>query len=167
MAYERGWFCPERGNWPDLRASRGDAAGRPFLHAWCHGGPGIGLGRLASAPHVDDDAIGEEVAAAVATTLDQGFGQNHSLCHGDLGNLDLLWKASHPAAGMAARILAGIERGGWRCGVGVRTEVPGLMVGLAGIGYGLLRAAAPATTPSVLLLETPAAADKRAKPTAL
>ncbi|NJL57750.1 hypothetical protein HC928_23430, partial [bacterium] len=27
---------------------------------------------------------------ALRTTLDQGFGYNHSICHGDLGNLDLL-----------------------------------------------------------------------------
>ena len=34
-------------------------------------------------------------------------------------------------------------------------ETPGLMVGLAGIGYELLRLADPAVIPSILLLEPP------------
>ena len=34
-------------------------------------------------------------------------------------------------------------------------ETPGLMTGLAGIGYGLLRLAEPRRTPSVLALEPP------------
>ena len=36
-------------------------------------------------------------------------------------------------------------------------EPPGLMVGLAGVGYTLLRQADPAALPSVLLLAPPAA----------
>jgi hypothetical protein len=34
-------------------------------------------------------------------------------------------------------------------------ETPGLMTGLAGIGYGLLRLAVPTRVPSVLVLEGP------------
>lgn len=34
-------------------------------------------------------------------------------------------------------------------------ETPGLLTGLAGIGYGLLRQAEPARVPSVLLLDVP------------
>jgi lantibiotic modifying enzyme len=37
----------------------------------------------------------------------------------------------------------------------MEVESPGLMTGLAGIGYGLLRVAAPARVPSVLTLEGP------------
>ena len=60
------------------------------MTAWCHGAPGIGLGRLASLPCLGELEMRQEIAVALETTRAQGFGYNHSLCHGDLGNLDLL-----------------------------------------------------------------------------
>jgi lantibiotic modifying enzyme len=48
-------------------------------------------------PLLEDDGIGADLATALQTTLATGFGFNHSLCHGDLGNLDCSYKAvSHP-----------------------------------------------------------------------
>jgi type 2 lantibiotic biosynthesis protein LanM len=164
ISYERSWFSPERGSWPDLRESRETEEGRPFFYAWCHGAPGIGLGRLGSLSHLDDPEMLEEIRAAARSTLAEGFGFNHSLCHGDLGNLELIREAGRAlgdpeliaeADRLAARILARIESDGPRCGANARSEIPGLMTGLAGIGYGLLRAADPEGEPSVLLLETP------------
>lgn len=58
------------------------------------------------------------------------------------------------ADGGAALILGSIKQYGWQCGIPRNVESPGLMVGLAGIGYGLLRLADPARVPSVLTLET-------------
>jgi hypothetical protein len=55
----------------------------------------------------------------------------------------------------AAGILEGARETGWRCGLPRNTETPGLMMGLAGIGYGLLRLAAPEQVPSVLSLALP------------
>ena len=101
---------------------------------------------------------------ALKTTLAEGFDQNHSLCHGDLGNLELLLQASlilvdprwqTEVDRLAAMILECIERHGWRCGLPLGVESPGLMTGLAGIGYGLLRLAEPARVPSVLVLAPP------------
>jgi type 2 lantibiotic biosynthesis protein LanM len=169
MAYERGLFCPEAGNWPDLRDMKGvgpaEGDGRAsFMTAWCHGAAGIGLARLRSLKHLDDPATRAEIDAALRTTLAQGFGGNHCLCHGDLGNLELLLQASQTlgepqwlmeAQRIAARILEGAEREGWLCGIPLRVETPGLMAGLAGIGYGLLRMAEPAVVPSVLVLAPP------------
>jgi type 2 lantibiotic biosynthesis protein LanM len=168
IAYERGLFSAEAQNWPDLRdpetAGRG-ARGRPsFMTAWCHGAPGIGLARLRGLPHLDDERTPAEIDAALGTTLAHGFGDNHSLCHGDLGNLELLLQASETLAEprwraeadrLAATILGDIEREGWACGLPGRVESPGLMTGLAGIGYGLLRLAEPARVPAVLVLEPP------------
>lgn len=54
----------------------------------------------------------------------------------------------------AAGALSRIEDAGPRCGGNTRNEIPGLLTGLAGIGYGLLQAAFPDRVPSVLLLET-------------
>ncbi len=164
MHYERSWFSRERDNWPDLRESRKSGAGQSFFLAWCHGAPGIGLGRIATLPFLDDPEMLSEIHAAVRATRAEGFGFNHSLCHGDLGNLELLREAGRAlddaelreeAGRLAGRILAQIEAGGPRCGANADTEILGLMVGLAGIGYGLLRAAWPERVPSVLLLETP------------
>ncbi len=101
---------------------------------------------------------------ALRTTLAQGFGGNHSLCHGDLGNLELLLQASQvlpdpqwkaQTERIASAILESIDQHGWLCGVPLGVETPGLMTGLAGIGYGLLRLAEPERVPSVLTLEPP------------
>ncbi|MFY0568536.1 lanthionine synthetase LanC family protein [Archangium lansingense] len=86
------------------------------------------------------------------------------MCHGDLGNVEPLYLAGEllgeprwirAALNRAGRILhLGRERG-WLCGLPRGTETPGLMMGLAGIGYGLLRLAAPERVPSVLTLAMP------------
>ncbi len=86
-------LAPEHDNWPDLRESRETGEGRAFLHAWCHGAPGIGLGRIGTLPYLDDPEMLDEIRAAVRSTLAEGFGFNHSLCHGDLGNLELVREA--------------------------------------------------------------------------
>jgi class II lanthipeptide synthase len=50
-------------------------------------------------------------------------------------------------------MLVGIAEYGWSCGLPLSSQTPGLMVGLAGLGYGLLRAADPGHVPSVLTLQ--------------
>lgn len=161
---ERGLFVPEVGNWLDLRPGGAEGAQRGAF-AWCHGAPGVGLGRLLCLPHLDDARVREEIAVALEATLAHSFGANHSLCHGDLGNLETLLQASlrlgeprwsEEVRRVGARVLRAIERGGCVCGVPLGVEVPGLMVGIAGIGYQLLRLAAPSRVPSVLGLAPPA-----------
>jgi type 2 lantibiotic biosynthesis protein LanM len=162
MAYERGLFSEEGGNWPDLRP-RTSAAERLSMTAWCHGAAGIGLARLAGLRYADDSNIRDDIAHAVHATLAHGFGRNHSLCHGDLGNLELIAGAAarvdepglrSSAACFAANVLRDIHRRGWRCGVPLQVETPGLMTGLAGIGDGLLRLWDP-QLPSLLMVQAP------------
>jgi type 2 lantibiotic biosynthesis protein LanM len=169
IAYERSLFSAEAGNWPDLRApeSHGNQipAQTPFsMVAWCHGAPGIGLSRLLCRRLLDDPLFDQEIEIALRTTIASGFGSNHSLCHGDLGNLELVKTAaqawpgsqwSRQAERMAAAILESIRRDGWLCGNPLAVESPGLMTGVAGIGYGLLRCAEPERVPSVLSLALP------------
>ena len=169
IAYERSLFSGQALNWPDLReADSAERAGGEehvsFMMAWCHGAPGIGLARLRCLQHLDDPQMRSEITAALSTTLARGFGSNHSLCHGDFGNLEILWQASEmPGAAqwrrqadhMAAGILESIAQHGWCCGIPLGIESPGLMTGLAGIGFGLLRGAAPARVPAVLVLAPP------------
>ncbi|MBD2249948.1 type 2 lanthipeptide synthetase LanM family protein [Nostoc parmelioides] len=169
IEYERSLFVPEVSNWLDLRNFTAHVLEKNYpqhtcMTAWCHGAPGIGLARLRSLSHLDNHQIRSEINTALKTTLVNGFGHNHSLCHGDLGNLELLLQASltlddpqwkTEVDRSAAAILAGINQHGWLCGVPLRVETPGLMTGLAGIGYELLRLAAPEIVPSVLGLEPP------------
>ena len=157
LEYERGLFDPATASWLDIRTPPRS----PVL--WCHGAAGIGMSRLAMSGVLDDPLIDEELSIAVDTVVRAGFGHNFSLCHGDLGNLDLLLQTaslSSTGASIALRharaVLDGIEAHGWVCGLPGGMEAPSLMVGLAGIGYGLLRIAAPAAVPSVLVMQPPA-----------
>jgi type 2 lantibiotic biosynthesis protein LanM len=161
IAYERSVFSAEAGNWQDLR----DPEHVRFPTAWCHGAPGIGLARLCGVPLLEDGGIRADIETALQTTFATGFGFNHSLCHGDLGNLELLLQSGEPswcntAQRLAGAILDGARQHGWRCGTPMEVESPGLMTGLAGIGYGLLRLTAPARVPSVLTLEGPRGAQE-------
>ena len=166
LEYERSLYRPDKRNWPDLRegATFEGAVEPHFMWAWCHGAAGIGLGRLAGLPYLDDDDVRSEIEIAVESTIENGFGRNHCLCHGDLGNLEVVTLAaerlgrqdwSQRAGRLAGGILAGIRERGWLFGIPGRTEPPGLMIGLAGIGYVLLRLAAPERVPSVVILEGP------------
>lgn len=170
LDYERSWFSPEENNWPDLREDRQEAGDWAYHNAWCHGAPGIGLGRVGTLELTEDpdekELLRREIRAAVETTLESGFGDSHCLCHGDLGNLDFVWTAARAlqdpelidkVTRLSAGVLASL-RTGWKCGVSAGGEPPGLMTGLAGLGYGLLRLADPDHVPSVLLpggLEAP------------
>ena len=42
----------------------------------------------------------QDIAVAIETTRAHGFGFNHSLCHGDFGNLDLLSKRASGWTGL-------------------------------------------------------------------
>jgi type 2 lantibiotic biosynthesis protein LanM len=169
IEYERNLFSAERGDWPDLRTfdESSDTAESTSPHyetTWCHGAPGIGLARIRCLPYLNDEVVQEEIETALRITIAAGFGQGHILCHGDMGNLDLLLEAvrlfpNSPCRGQVERFAAGIlnsiERYGWLCGNPMRLESPGLMTGIAGIGYGLLRLAEPSKVPSGLSLAPP------------
>ncbi len=167
LAYERSVFCAERRNWPDFRRISARDDGAPaFMTAWCHGAPGVGLGRLACRAHLDDGRLDDEIASAIRTTLREGFGRDHSLCHGDLGSLELLLAAAreHGVAGFedelaraTSAVVDDVRRRGWVCGAAPGVQPPGLMAGLAGVGYGLLRLARWDAVPSVLTLAPPPA----------
>jgi lantibiotic modifying enzyme len=115
-------------------------------------------------PYLDTPTVRADLAAALDSTRQHGFGGNHSLCHGDLGNLELFLTAAQvlddselraESARLAAGVVSSIEQHGWLCGTPQGAETLGLMTGLAGIGYMLLRIANPETVPAVLTLATP------------
>jgi type 2 lantibiotic biosynthesis protein LanM len=165
IAYERTQFIPDQRNWRDLRKfSEMPLDESQNMIAWCHGAPGIGLGRLYALPLLNDAEISGEIDIALETTTHRGLGSAHCLCHGDAGNLELLIEASRlpgceqwKAAAMrhAGWSLNMARRHGWLCSTPKGIETPGLMLGLAGIGYGLLRLADPDFVPSILALHPP------------
>lgn len=170
ISFERHRLAPDRGNWPDLRSIVPEGS---FMNAWCHGAAGIGLAR-AELLRVDALAgvrglLTDDLRVATETVRGDlaregvytGLG-NDSLCHGDMGLVAALLAAGpgwqegdvlgpRVARAVADRALAGDARPGVPMGV----TTPGLMTGTAGIGYGLLRAAAPDRVPEVLTLAAP------------
>jgi type 2 lantibiotic biosynthesis protein LanM len=160
LAYERSIFSPQNRNWPDLRIN----APSGFASAWCHGASGIGLARLCSLRLSGDPVFAEEIHAAMDTTIRYGFGSNHAICHGDLGNAEILRDAAesmhepewrHAAERVVASSIEDARGASWICGNPHGIESPGLMTGLAGIGYTLLRFAVPGRVPSILALASP------------
>ncbi|WP_405590205.1 type 2 lanthipeptide synthetase LanM [Streptomyces sp. NBC_01190] len=156
FAYEHGAYDEESGNWPDHRKPEPSSQ-----HSWCHGAPGVGLARAAAlAADPGRPALGSDLRRALESTGAFGRHRNHSLCHGELGNLELFaaaGKLAVPGAHeawrhRAAAVVARIERDGPLCGTPGGIATPGLMTGLSGIGHGLLRIAAPDRVAPVLLL---------------
>jgi type 2 lantibiotic biosynthesis protein LanM len=167
IEYERSLFSESEQNWPDLRVDAAPGAdggdGRHFMLAWCHGAPGIGLARIAGLPWLDDEHVRREIDVAVRSTLAGGFRENHSLCHGDLGNVELLFAAARAngdedleekAWNLTGGIVQSIRSDGWLFGLPGNIETPGLMAGLAGIGFGLGRLARPDVFPDLLTVES-------------
>jgi class II lanthipeptide synthase len=163
LRYERSLFLPSRDNWPDLRDNLPAHDEPVCMTAWCHGAPGIGLSRLGLADDLTDPA---EVQAAVTATVAEGLDGSDCLCHGVAGNIDFLAAAARangegpsPVIDTAvASLLTRVDNGRCRSGSPSGVETPGLMTGLAGIGYQLLRLGNPSRIPSVLLLEPAPAA---------
>jgi hypothetical protein len=169
LAYEAFWYLPQQGNWPYLFAEDADSfAARPENcgMAWCHGAPGIAQSRLALWRLTGDAAHRQAALTAfgrVADDLadpDSQAGSSYTLCHGPAGNADMLLDAARyleqPQWTALARRIArqGVaqQSGQWHSGLGVAEgHATGLMLGLAGTGYFLLRAAAARPVPGLML----------------
>jgi lantibiotic modifying enzyme len=165
--YEQHWFDPRLDNWPDFR-EQGKQTNPSFAMAWCHGAPGIGLSRLRAYQLLGEDIYRQQAEAAVrATVLSLGDPASqfasHCLCHGLLGNIELLMMArevldmqTHDAlvVQVIQRAIDTFERTGvaWPCGVMGGGETPGLMLGTAGVGYFLLSVAERGANASVLMI---------------
>ncbi|SFF66397.1 type 2 lantibiotic biosynthesis protein LanM [Actinacidiphila alni] len=166
FAHEHAAYDGRLDNWPDRRKAEPGSQ-----HSWCHGAPGVGLARAAvlraaGGPPVVPDHAAEDLRRALASTAGFGRHRNDSLCHGAFGNLELLCAAQALGGpdGEAARrarsreasaAVRRIERDGPVCGTPGGLATPGLMTGLAGVGHGLLRLAAPELVAPVLLLAPP------------
>ncbi|MDQ8756592.1 type 2 lanthipeptide synthetase LanM family protein [Sphingosinicella sp. LHD-64] len=154
LAFEDSLFDQEEQNWIDLRG-----LGPRSAAAWCHGAVGIGLARLDLDPDLADPGTRLALRRAAAATLRMGLGWNHCACHGDVGAWELLDHAIRlgegppgmSRAGLEAAIVTGLEDHGPSCGMLRDAFVPGLLGGLGGIAYQLLRFHAECDLPSFLV----------------
>lgn len=161
VGYERSIYSAADGNWPVLMSD----GGRLVMTAWCHGAPGLALGRLGSLGSINGEETSEEIEQALRTTSNSGMSPIDHLCCGNLGRAEVLLtagrKLGRPALVFEAekRIAAVVRRAQIVDSYSLRlseeenrTFQPGFFRGFAGIGYELLRMAEP-SLPSILSFE--------------
>jgi type 2 lantibiotic biosynthesis protein LanM len=159
IAFENSSYDAARRNWPDLRTEK-----THWPCQWCHGAPGIGLSRLATAQR---GALDAKLLAADIGNAVEGVEQNaptpvDTLCCGTLGGVEFFCAAADALKrddlrGLASRrLMAVLQRaaatGDYRWNAGKRQFNLGLFRGLAGVGYTLLRRV-DAALPNVLIWE--------------
>jgi lantibiotic modifying enzyme len=131
--------------------------------AWCSGPLGIILSLISY-----NETVGTISTAAIARALIKGLRPSAckgrlALCHGDLGNVELILEATRrgildnpsPFTEFRQHIVDRLRSDSCKQDLSVALDCPGLMTGHAGVIYGLLRASFPEDVPSVLVLEPP------------
>jgi lantibiotic modifying enzyme len=111
----------------------------------------------------EGETVERDIDAAVKATLAAGCGAVDQLCCGAMGRTELLLCAARrrnqPELHRAAARMAGVvlrraeQSGSFRFGLKGAIDNPALFQGTAGIGYQLLRLAAPERLPSLPLWE--------------
>jgi hypothetical protein len=147
-----------RERWPqlfDVGFERVDAA---FLGRYLVSSEGEDLGS-------DDDMLREAYLALAATLRNFGHLGNDTLCHGQSGNAELFLRFAtlkrEPAFQLEANVQAQAQwrrlalAPGWPEADGTHRTLPGLMIGIAGMGMHFLRLAHPDRVPSPLMLDLP------------
>jgi type 2 lantibiotic biosynthesis protein LanM len=166
---ERAWqslessFVPALGNWPLEPVATG---GRGAMTAWCHGAPGILIGHCRTLDFGSGSAILTHAGAAMTNLQHVPDHLVEHLCCGNLGRAEALL-ACGLRQGSAAVVEAArecgrrvVERAAGRqhvrlaaAGFAYPVFDAGFFRGLSGVGYQLLRLAAPSAIPSVLGFE--------------
>ena len=164
--YENSQFSAENQNWHDLRELPGQSDGQPqFMVSWCHGAPGIAIGRLATRHIYNSETQKTDISVALGTTMKTGMMNADHLCCGNLGRAEVLFYAGRASKdsglmNMAyGRAVQSIERAHTNGSFnlfhqnGAHFFNPGFFQGLSGIGYELLRLGSGGTIPSILVFE--------------
>lgn len=115
-------------------------------HSWCHGSLGINLVDISVGHNIDSHTF-EGILA-----LD-----DYSLCHGRISLIEyLLLNSNNKNLNFnkeVKKILFNISMDNFKCGTPESIDTPGLMTGISGIGYELLRLVYPKIVPNILLLK--------------
>ncbi|GIQ69113.1 type 2 lantipeptide synthetase LanM [Xylanibacillus composti] len=166
LQFENAHYDKTKANWKDLRSH----AAEPFAaQFWCHGAPGVLLGR--SEGHVEQVEAAEREKLLRSIIERTSANPRLSLCHGVFGNIDILLSLMDKPEWRPLRSV--MEEAVWR--LAARPDIPGkiqgmkerglvgLMLGVAGIGWTCLRLAR-AGLPSALTLQFPAEAAGSLRP---
>lgn len=158
LDFERSIYSEKLGTWPDLRDS---AFSEQAMHGLCSGAPGIGLAFLFCQEQGTAAGIEPELEEDIERALEAVFGHPplymDYLCCGNSSAVEFLMEAS---LAVPERVKACQEAAGRLLGRMVRRKeqegeytylppefrqafAPDLLYGAAGIGYEMLRFAAP------------------------
>jgi lantibiotic modifying enzyme len=89
---ENNYYDNIEGNWKDLREEN------TYASYWCHGSGGIALARTKICNIQGNSHYKEDIIKAVENIKRCGFQRskiyNHSLCHGNFGNIDILFRGN-------------------------------------------------------------------------
>ena len=154
LKYENEQYDASHGNWGDLRPKTES----DFMVGWCHGRPGIGIGRIAMQEAGGStvlDRVKRDVGRAVANTIPGHLQSFDHVCHGNFSSVELLLCADEQEA--AAQLANATSNRGTVGAFNTEWSTnhwrnPTFFTGLAGIGYSLLRFH-DSSLPSVLMLE--------------
>jgi lantibiotic modifying enzyme len=154
LVFERAFYQPSRHNW---LANWNDVPN--FRLWWSQGTPGIGLARIGSLDEHSADLLRDDLSCAAGYT--PRISERDSLCHGTFSQVSFLIELSRyhgescdDARQLAARAIRRRQsEQGYRLVGAVPKANPSLFLGLAGIGYTLLRLSAPNQLPSIGRLE--------------
>lgn len=154
LEFERTLFDQTYKNWKDERHFKGEKISDKNIYtvAWCHGAPGILLGRLGMLSIYDNECktiIIQDIRNAIETVYGNGISNNNCLCHGSIGNTEIIQeyckkfdnkKLELDVKKIRKEIVAGIAQDE---SLGVTSLYGyyslGFMNGMSGIGYSLLR----------------------------
>jgi len=167
IIYEQSTYCSEVGNWLDRRFSELEEQKKQAMSAWCNGAMGIGYSRLLMRDLENfkhDDSFNQDIDKAKLNTMTKMEIKNHCLCHGHFGNQEFIHQliiSEQSNKGCREDFIINInqyinqlnESGFSRDSK--HFESVGLMTGLSGVGYQLLKFTLPERLPSLLMLQPP------------
>lgn len=157
LEYERQFFDQQNQNWLDLRKVQKTSCNSN----WCNGNSGIALAKVNILDSYQDSTLEKEINIALKNTITLSNSNSHCLCHGTLGNADILFtigskikqqKLIDQAQILMINALDDIKNKQYKYGTPENIVSLGLFMGLSGIGYQLLRFANPQKIPSLFLL---------------
>ena len=143
IEYENTFFNEEKGNWFSSHL-------QSFVIAWCHGAHGILLSRcLLKENNIKYKYLEIDVIYAFNTTVESQTRKSYSFCYGDLGLVDALMVTNEKLYGNRETTTVENFRekviSAMFSGKHIQADINsvGLLNGIAGIGYSLLRLANP------------------------
>jgi type 2 lantibiotic biosynthesis protein LanM len=174
ITHEHACYCPKIGNWLDFRYDTLSEQ-KKAMSAWCNGAMGIGYSRMLMLGISNDSAFEnmllQDIDRAITNTLANPQLKEHGICHGHFGNQEFIYawinstqhSPDESQSDIAKRLpkaineyLNDLNKNGLSPN-STYTESLGLMNGLAGISYQLLKFSLPNRLPSIMMLQPPVA----------